>query len=996
MKNTKKVCYEEIYKELFAFEKDIPDFNDGWRKHLEEIVNNQYDQKRLKRLVENKVENKEGSKDFLNTNLEELDYHMSDSFFTKKFQKELTNLLDAETFLKKSTYEQKKIQEELSVLNEVEYEWKGRLKGPNSEYSVIIDLFKEPFEKFEASLEYFLNPSKEDLKPERANRNFFKYKAKAFVEGITQTLIEENNLLILEGLKKLTDSDYDKIIKKYISKRSIFVDVVKVILKKANDNLFNNDTRSRGYKSILLERSFVVEKTTVFYEFRRVFALYVLTCVFCYVEENKIIENFEASLFVEKTRNFLIRKRDKYDKQSNKWWVNDLSSCVSTVFILLEQSKLFLDVVNEIVFRNKTSIKRKKYVLPTKMEDLSIRYTELPRVVTPGEITDEELDIALKPALFGENRVSKSQHLKNVLTVSQKKRFGINEYFVNILSSLLNPSHNLERMLLKNIKKIELPFLLPSQIETIREELKEYIEYSSISSINKIFAEEIHTKLVGVNVKNISYSQILNLCGVSDLEKKLASSLNVLRQKLRNEILKRKLAQTNIVLGDIYKGIPIYITNTFCVRLRLYPKQPFISRTSGSYKHILCEYTPVKITLRGLINLLKCIYIASNQYIEEFDAFLMKVSLSKMKGMTLLFDFFKTHKIDFLALNDNFIYVSMLYSEILIVIKTGKTRVMLEVDQKASGSVFLALALRNKKLAQKSNIISRQKSCPYTYCMSKFEEFYNMHMTKRDVDALDFLSTNRKLHKYAKMCYTYSQSSTGRREDFLERWSSEQKTTLKESTKDVLFEFANKYDQFIEFVYPGINKQIKTLLKLVKLAVKETGDMTLRNMNGEILRWRRFKHVSIVRSCCHPISKAIQKYRVETTEIVKDKEVDDVKDHQRKFLSYFIHSIDAAVMHHFILEMRKKEKYTINHLHDCVLLHPNYIDSFYVIVEDLYKSDKLYNLAFYSLFDHVKNNVSNSSAEKIKEIMEEFIAQCDDFADELKHCEPRNIYQPES
>ena len=65
-------------------------------------------------------------------------------------------------------------------------------------------------------------------------------------------------------------------------------------------------------------------------------------------------------------------------------------------------------------------------------------------------------------------------------------------------------------------------------------------------------------------------------------------------------------------------------------------------------------------------------------------------------------------------------------------------------------------------------------------------------------------------------------------------------------------------------------------------------------------------------------------------------------------------------------------------------------------MEDLYKSDKLYNLAFYSLFDHVKNNVSNSSAEKIKEIMEEFIAQCDDFADELKHCEPRNIYQPES
>ena len=172
--------------------------------------------------------------------------------------------------------------------------------------------------------------------------------------------------------------------------------------------------------------------------------------------------------------------------------------------------------------------------------------------------------------------------------------------------------------------------------------------------------------------------------------------------------------------------------------------------------------------------------------------------------------------------------------------------------------------------------------------------------------------------------------------------------------------------------------------------------MTLRNMNGEILRWRSFKHISLVRSGFHPISKMVQKYRVETTELIGEKEVDDIQDHQRKFLSYFIHSIDAAVMHYFIVEMRKNENYTINHLHDCVLLHPNYVDPFYKIVGDLYKSPKLYNIVFYSLFDHIKHHVSDSSGEEIQKIMNEFLLQSDDFVKDLAHGDPKHIYQPES
>ncbi len=39
---------------------------------------------------------------------------------------------------------------------------------------------------------------------------------------------------------------------------------------------------------------------------------------------------------------------------------------------------------------------RTKYLLPCKLEELAVKFTELPKVARPGMVTDEDIDDGLK------------------------------------------------------------------------------------------------------------------------------------------------------------------------------------------------------------------------------------------------------------------------------------------------------------------------------------------------------------------------------------------------------------------------------------------------------------------------------------------------------------------------------------------------------------------------------------------------------------------------
>ena len=97
----------------------------------------------------------------------------------------------------------------------------------------------------------------------------------------------------------------------------------------------------------------------------------------------------------------------------------------------------------------------------------------------------------------------------------------------------------------------------------------------------------------------------------------------------------------------------------------------------------------------------------------------------------------------------------------------------------------------------------------------------------------------------------------------------------------------------------------------------------------------------------------------------------------------------------FLTEMWDNYTYIVNHLHDCILSHPNHVEDFYQVVAHLYQSKELYNICEESFFDHIANHVSGDTQPKILKLKKQFMALTDDFESELKYAIPENIYMPE-
>lgn len=121
----------------------------------------------------------------------------------------------------------------------------------------------------------------------------------------------------------------------------------------------------------------------------------------------------------------------------------------------------------------------------------------------------------------------------------------------------------------------------------------------------------------------------------------------------------------------------------------------------------------------------------------------------------------------------------------------------------------------------------------------------------------------------------------------------------------------------------------------------------------------------------------------------------DTKGMRKRFLSYLIHSIDASILRRIINAMKKEHKTSINHLHDCVILHPNDLNALYSVLKEIYSSPELYNIIETGVFDSVMNTLSPESRVKLNILKEEFLNLCDDFKDEIVNINPLHMYSLE-
>lgn len=99
------------------------------------------------------------------------------------------------------------------------------------------------------------------------------------------------------------------------------------------------------------------------------------------------------------------------------------------------------------------------------------------------------------------------------------------------------------------------------------------------------------------NMCNVTAGQVCSLTKKTNLHTELVS--------LRG---KQQLVATTIQIAEIFEGFSLYFGTSLDFRLRMYPLQYLLSRTSGFLKHVLEDFLPRTLTLRGHHNMLEAYY----------------------------------------------------------------------------------------------------------------------------------------------------------------------------------------------------------------------------------------------------------------------------------------------------------------------------------------------------------------------------------------------------
>jgi hypothetical protein len=949
----------------------------------------------------------ESKLDFYNTTIENLSYKTSDTFFSKKYLEDLKHALgNPDEFTEMDFKDRKKVQERVSRLNNVEFSWKSYSKKlvRNTSSEPTSSLFSEAYSEFEKHMVLYLHPEDESLnKTQRAYRNYFLFKFKTFISGFFTSFLQTPLLNKIPLL--LDNSDYERIIKDYLSIKLLFDDLLKVTVKIAHDNLLTNpdlDGGTRRGKELYGEMALAIDSAYLRHRYDKILAMTLVTATLNYCHDSDIIkiDLEELSRIIQFT---LYNEPNKYAYEKCGWNIHlDNTANILSYYV---NCGVF---TNTVTVQNKTvmggTVKtRLKYILPNK---ITYCFTALnaPRILSPGPVKSYNVDMLIKPVIFGHGTVTKSDNLLKSLTYSRKKRYRISESFLTLCTHLLEHSPYSKIGVLLGESPMDLGFPTESDYNSQKYAYETASTKPAATILNFYIAQQIKTTAVSLKETPIrNFSKTLALSQSTNME-----SIHYLHAEhehllLQETLMARKFAITTCKLAKPFIGFPLHIVDTLCIRLRMYPLEHWISRTSGVFKHLLCEFSSKKITLKGLENLLFCYYAPDKVLNKKFRTYLKGNTLSKKKGFNLLLSFFEDNPLDFTVV-DSALYFMNLHMEICKIKKTRTTSVNVEIDQTASGVVFLALLLGDRKMAQVSNLIESTSSCPYSFMMSQTASFIENNLDNKGDIAIKFLCTSRKAHKYALMCYIYSQTHLGRMVDLIDRFVEEMGYFPLEIDRETIKEFSVKYEQFINTTFPGVSRKLAIIYQAADLMVVESGNTSIRTLEGEIITWSFYKHRSTKRTTFNPVDHSTKTYSVRVFEeeaqdesVVRKEQnrfVSDRITHKRKLLSYLIHSIDAAVMRHFIKVMYEKHNCYINHLHDCVILHPNYVDAFYHEVDLLYREKRMFSMASDLIFDQVKSNVSTGSQPKVDKLKNDFVELMDDFYAEINF-DPRNLYKPE-
>lgn len=926
----------------------------------------------------------------------------SDSLFTKKFSMDISSILESKDpnagkrFKKMRSNDKKKVSSQLDSLLEIENIWKDLVSKSKYDSSKIKLIFPEELSQFIRLFNSTFYPPEKHTK--HTMRKYGSEKSKRYFSGLYLYLLDNTPFLFNseKQIPELTAEDLTVLVSK-IEPAFLFQEIVKLSMKKAYDtniNIENNNPNK--FHTRRLDTDFLqAKRTDLQYSVSSHLRIYLANILlnFLAARDKRVLlqNNTEGIIKALKHLHRLFKEELRFSssKPEIQWFFTEPSTITMILLSMYQETDVIKTTFKEKSIkagRGKNGKDSIIYVFNHKLDN-SISFSHnLPSILPPIKADSKEsIEDWLSPVKDGHSNIQVSSEALATLNIAQKKEFAINESF----SKLLRSADSRER-----VDEFTTKIAFTNK-------KKEFDIWS-----NSVWGNTLSITLYKItrsilDVKNIEienlHSKTADLCGLTSLECYANAKKNEVRSELLLMRSSRQLLLTSLDISRIYRGYSLFYGTKVDFRLRMYPYQYLISRTSGYLKNLLQESVPRTLTKKGMVNMLSAYYSPYPHLCKAFNEVLAhKKTFSSMKN------FFYKNKI---KLVEQPLYFELLEGEIsrILQISSGKkTSLPLEIDQVGSGPTIIAMATGNLVLAEKCNLLPGPFSCIYTFLLEKAQIFLSEKNMGMEIDkksnAYKLLTEDRKAQKFALMCFFYNQKHLGR----TNRWKRlyEEKFGISPTNEDytLLSRFSVLYSSFMEQVFPRLTKQLDLLNEASLLVISQGLPVKINTLDNCILSWD-FDHTEEVKkNYYNPVSGTHDQYKLRIkvkTGATKNSIRSRKSKHSRSFLPNLVHSIDAAMMRMFIYQFYKKTGKKLNHLHDCVMLHPNDVAIFYEIVTDIYCSPYMETLISDLVFAPMKGATAGSVLEKIIEIEKEFLSNKDKIILTPESFDPKKCYRYE-
>ena len=915
------------------------------------------------------------------------------SLFTEKFTLELKKILQGEisagkSFKRKKKLDKIRVVKKLDDLLETESLWKDLIKSSKYNSAKIASIFPTELEQFNTIFNDKFYPPEKITK--RSKVKYGSERCKLYFKGLLEYL-QHNTEAILnkEGMQLvLSEKDHQELIT-FIDPSFLFKELVKISMKKAYDTNINiQNINPNSFLSKPLDTNFLkAKRTDLQYSLTSYLSIYLANVLLNYLstrEKGCLRQNDSEHIIksLKYMQSLFKQERLSHCFETDTPWFFETSQISMILLVLFQET----DVIKFVFKEKSTKLNREHiiFVFDHKLDNSIAFSHNLPRIIPPLKADSEKgiLDWVL-PVKEGRHNIQISKNALKSLNNAQKKEFVVSSKFKKLLEQVdANRDHVDE-------------FTTKKQFENKKKELEAWSE-SPWNNTLKVTLYKVTRRTLSLkrSKKEGLHTKVAFLSGMTALECYANAAKNTTRNSLVTMRSSRQLLLTSLDISDIYTGYPLYYGTVLDFRLRMYPLQYLLSRTTGYLKNLLEESVSRKVTEVGLNNMLQAYYSPDPRLLKKFN-------MSKKKEIhsyTSMGEFFKQNKIE---LNKSPLYFELLQIEISDLLKssTKKSSLQLEIDQVGSGPTIIALLTRNRKLAEKCNLLNGPFCCIYTFLLEKSVPFLleNISQINRESKVFKLLTTNRKAQKYALMCFFYNEQHLGRTRRWAELYEEVYLTTVPSEDFEIISQFSVLYPKFMDYVFPKLMRQLEILNEAALIVVKQQLPVKINTLDNCIIAWDFDHSKQIKKNYFNPISGTHDQYKINVK--VKSPTNKSTRSrnsrHRLSFRPNLIHSIDASMMRIFLCKFYEQTGRRLNHLHDCVMLHPNDVNIFYQIVSQVYCNPSMNTLADDLVFSRMELDLVGEPLENILKLKKEFTKNMDDFELTPPKFDPKKCYRYE-